>query len=97
MKLVAVTLLALVAAVYAGPISVSDNNVGDIVTVDVNANLDISNQVELNLISIIALLLSQQIQTLPVVTGGTEKAAELPKFKITPETLENVKKMFNKQ
>lgn len=61
MKLIAVTLLTIIAAVAAGPINVSENNVGDIVNVGINANLEISNQVELNIIGILAVLLNQEL------------------------------------
>lgn len=59
MKLVAITLLALIAAVVSSPTSISDNNIGDIVTVGVNAKLELSNKSDQNIISIIAALLNR--------------------------------------
>lgn len=60
MELITVTLLAMVAFAAAGPISVSNNNVGDIVTVDFNVNAVVSNNIDQNIISVIAALLNQQ-------------------------------------
>lgn len=60
MKFVAITLFALIAAVCAAPTSISDNNVGDIVTVGVNAKLDISSKIDQNIVNVIVALLNQQ-------------------------------------
>lgn len=72
MQFVAVTLLAFVAVALAGPISVSDNNVGDIVSVGVNANLEISNKVEQNIISVIVALLNQELGVISIPEGGPQ-------------------------
>ena len=86
-------LLAFIAAVVAGPVSISDNNVGDIVTFGINANAQLSNHVEQNIISVIIALLNQQA----LLVGGNEgqvPSAEVPsspKFKITPEMVETFK------
>lgn len=48
MKFIAVTLLALIAVVASAPTSIQDNNIGDIITVGINANLEASNHVEVN-------------------------------------------------
>jgi hypothetical protein len=74
MKFVAVTLLAFVAAAIAGPISVSDNNVGDIVTVGINANAVLSSQIDQNIFSVIAALLNQQA----IVATDGQAPAETP-------------------
>lgn len=60
MKFVAVLLLAFIVAVCAAPTKISSNNIGDIVTVGIDANLEVSNQVEQNIISVIVALLTQQ-------------------------------------
>lgn len=60
MKFVAVTLLALIAAVCAAPTSISDNNIGDIVNVDINAKLDISSVIDQNIVNVIIAYLNQQ-------------------------------------
>lgn len=69
MKFLAITFLTFAIAV-AGPISVSDNNVGDIVSVGVRANLEISNQVEQNIVSVIVALLNQGVINFP--EGGPQ-------------------------
>lgn len=98
MKFVAITLLAFVAAAIAGPISVSDNNVGDIVTVGINANLELSNHVEQNIISVILALLNQQ--ALVVATSDDVVAAppakHLPELSLTPEMIAKAKEFLSK-
>lgn len=91
MKFVAVLLLAFIAAVVAGPVSISDNNVGDIVTVGVNANAVLSNKVEQNIIAVIVALLNQQGISVGGQDGEAAVAPETPKFKITPEMIEKFK------
>lgn len=109
MKLFAVTVLTLVTDAIAGPISVS-NNVGDIVTVDFNANAVVSSNIDQNIISVIAALLNQQaigISALVDAEGTadeniladiTEESSEneSPNFNIPPELIERVKGLFNK-
>lgn len=77
MKFIAVFVLAFVGACVAGPISVSDNNIGDIITVGVRANLEISNQVEQNIISVIVALLNQELGIIRLPEGGPS-APNLP-------------------
>lgn len=84
MKFAAVILLAFVATTYASPTSIKDNNIGDIITVGIKANVELSNHVEQNIISIIAALLNQQ--AIVVGRGGNdgptpaEQPAALPDF-----------------
>lgn len=93
MKLVAVFLLALVAAIAASPTSIQDNNIGDIVNVGVNANLSISNKVDQNIIGIIVGMLSQQ--GIIVALPGEVPAAEAEAVEAKPESLEDTfAKMF---
>lgn len=88
MKFIAVTLLALIAAVASAPTSISDNNVGDIITVGINANLELSNHIEQNIISVIVALLNKQNLSL----GGLD--GEAPKINITPEMIERVRSLL---
>lgn len=60
MKLIAIILLALVTAVLTSPVSISDNNIGDIINIGVNANLQLSNKIDQNIISVIVALLNKQ-------------------------------------
>lgn len=89
MKFIAITILAFVACTVADPISLSGNNIGDIVTVEVNANLTLDNKIEQNIAGIIAALLNQQS-----FAADEDKLAEISKFTdflVTPERLENIK------
>lgn len=65
---VALCVVAVLTTVLAGPVSITDNNVGDIVSVGVNANLDVSNQLEVNILSILALLLNQNLGGVSIPT-----------------------------
>jgi hypothetical protein len=103
MKFVAVTLLAFIAAAAAGPISVSDNNVGDIVTVGVNANLSLNNEINANLVSVIAAILNQQAIVVAANGNSLDAGApnlpseQLPKLpEISPEMIEKIKSMLTK-
>ena len=91
MKFVAVFLLALIAAVCASPTSISDNNVGDIVSVGVNANLEISNKIEQNIISILVGILNQQ----GIIVGRNRNEDEKPEpLPAAQPDLESIVKMF---
>jgi len=62
MKFLAViTLSCLIASISAAPTQITDNNIGDIVNVGVRANVDVSSQVDVTLINIMAKLLSQNL------------------------------------
>lgn len=94
MKFVAITLLAFIAAVYAAPTSISDNNIGNIVTVGVNANLSLDNKVEQNIISVIVALLSQQEVGIGFDGNQGQAPADSAKLEISPEMIENVKNLL---
>lgn len=97
-KLAAITLLAFVALAAASPVQVSDNNVGDIVTVGVSANVNLSNHVEQNIISIIVALLNQQGIAVGLPgAGGMEANNDVPKLQITPEMIASVKKLLTEK
>lgn len=79
MKLVAILLLAFIAAAYSapagfdGPVSISDNNVGDIVSIGVNANAAITSKIDQNIVNVIVALLNQQ--AIAVGGGDSQDAA----------------------
>lgn len=68
MKFVAITLLAFIAAVFSAPISISNNNIGDIVTVGIDVNLDFHSQIDQNIVNVILALLNQKA----IVVGKKE-------------------------
>lgn len=82
MKFAAVILLAFVAAIAANPVSVHDNNVGDIITVGINANAELSNKIDQNIVNVIVALLNQQAI---VVVPPTEDKPEHPTVTEIPE------------
>lgn len=96
MKFVAILLLTFIAANYAAPTSISDNNIGNIVSVGVNANLSLDNKIDQNIISVIVALLSQQ--EIGIGIGGNQGQARYPadaaKLDISPEMIENVKNLL---
>lgn len=108
MKLVALVVSALVAAVaFAGPINVSDNNIGDIVTVGVNANLNITNRIDQNIINIIGVWLSQELGVIDIDREGGIRAPNIPdrptlpdfpdfpnRPNITPEMIERIRDLL---
>src|SRR5690349_12314831 len=96
MKFVAITLLAFVAAAIAGPITISDNKIGDIVTVSVNANAVLSSNIEADVKTLIGLLANQQAVAVDAGSAdladpAIEEAQALPAINITPEMIEQVK------
>ncbi|KAG5683797.1 hypothetical protein PVAND_013061 [Polypedilum vanderplanki] len=48
MKFVIVLLLAFIAAVLTAPTQIESNNVGDVVSVNVDANIDLKNEMDIN-------------------------------------------------
>ncbi|KAG5681341.1 hypothetical protein PVAND_010786 [Polypedilum vanderplanki] len=100
---IAITLLAFVAAavaIEAGPVSIQNNNVGDIVTVNVDANAVLSSNIESNIVTVLLALLNQQAAivngNLPEGITPTDPEQNpisglLGKFEVTPEMIETVK------
>ena len=98
MKFVAITLFAFVAAAIAAPTNISGNNVGDVVTVGINANAVFSNSINQNILSVIAALLNQQaIGVAPGQSGSDGNdhfENEIPQIKdieVSPEVVDKIK------
>lgn len=87
MKVIAIVIFALIAAASSAPIQISDNNVGDIVTVGINANAVLSSQVDANIINVIAGLINQQAIVAALNQNGPSPAVPLPADNITPKLL----------
>jgi hypothetical protein len=81
-----IILLAFIAVVYAAPTSIQDNNIGDIISVGINAQLKIDNKVDQNIVNVIVALLNQELGI--VALEGDQK---FPDINITPEMIERVK------
>lgn len=79
---VAIVLIFCIVAALAqeesvGPVSITGNNIGDIVTVGVNANAVVSSNTELNILTILAALLNQQLLVagdIPLPIAPTDEA-----------------------
>lgn len=65
-----IAFVAFIAVAIAGPISISDNNVGDIVNVGVGLNAVLSNSVNTNILTALLAMLNQQA----VLINGSESA-----------------------
>ncbi|KAL1379197.1 hypothetical protein pipiens_015072 [Culex pipiens pipiens] len=86
--LILIATLALIApTLLAGPISVSDNNVGDIVTVGVNVQANVTTDIRSNIVNILVALLTH-VGELEVQAPAQEIAE--PKFNLL-EAIEHVK------
>lgn len=103
MKFAAIVLLALIAAVCAAPTSISDNNIGNVVNVGISGSLNLKNEVNQDIVSVIIALLNQQAIVVGLPDGigpdGAEASAHAapPKFQITPEAVERLKSMLAAQ
>ena len=87
----------LVAAVVANPVSISDNNIGDIITVGIKANLEISNKVEQNIISIIVALLNQELGIIRLPGGPEAPNLPHPEFaSISPDMRDQIRELLQK-
>lgn len=111
MKLVILTVFALIASSTCAPSQISNNNVGDIVTVGVHGSIDVNNQVDVTLINFILAILNQQLGIIVAPANEIEPAnVESPKIipeafnaeefhqqlpKITPENLEKLRNFLN--
>lgn len=82
MKVIAIVIFALIAAASSAPIQVSNNNVGDIITVGISANAVLSSQVEANIINVIAGLVNQQA-IVAALNQGPTPAVDAPANPIT--------------
>lgn len=74
MKFAIIVLLAFIAAVSAGSVKVNDNHIGNIVTVDVNADAVISNNMQQNMLTMLLAALNQQV-ALAAAAGSNQEAA----------------------
>ena len=87
MKVIAIVIFALIAAASSAPIQISDNNVGDIVTIGINANAVLSSQVDANIINVIAGLINQQAIVAALNQDGSPKPAVPLTDNITPKLI----------
>ncbi|CAG9801736.1 unnamed protein product [Chironomus riparius] len=106
-----ITLSCLIASISSAPTQISDNNVGDIVNVGVRADVNVSSQVDVTLINIMAKLLSQNLAVIipprnppidptesPIeTTVAPNPQPEIPNIpKITPEMIDQFRGLLSK-
>lgn len=82
MKFTALTILALVAAVYTAPTSISDNNIGDIITVGIKANVSLQNEVNQSIVNVLLAYLNQQ--AIVLAPGQIPEFPERPEIPVPP-------------
>lgn len=90
MKYVAITLVICVASVFANPILISGNKIGDIVTVRANANAVLSSSIDQNVISGILGLINQQAAVVGRVNGLADTQDDTPTSDIHVPSLPNL-------
>lgn len=59
---VAIVVLALVALVSCDPVQISNNNVGDVITVGISATAEVSNTVNQDIVNVIVALINQNAE-----------------------------------
>lgn len=62
MKVIAIVVLALAALVSCDPVQISNNNVGDVITVGISATAEISNTVNQDIVNVIVALINQNAE-----------------------------------
>lgn len=101
MKFVLVAIFGVIAAVSAGPMQMSDNNMGDIISVGVNLEADITSSVDQNIVSVIVALLNNQeidVDLLDQIKGAAagKPASADNKLQITPEMIQKFQQLMSK-
>jgi hypothetical protein len=93
MKFVAFALFALVATGIAEPVSFYSNNVEEIVTVKINADADLSNQIVQTIVNDFLGIMNQQASG----ASGQDSLAETLEVhpKMSPEMSEEIKILMN--
>lgn len=94
MKFLAIVIIALIACASSAPTQISNNNVGDIITVGINADIHASNQVDMDIVNVIVGLINQQ-----AAVGSLDEVAtsDVSSTKtISPKLLESIKKLLSK-
>ncbi|CAO1436673.1 unnamed protein product [Diamesa serratosioi] len=76
MKVIVFVVLALIAVVSCDPVQISNNNVGDVITVGISANADIANTVNQDIVNVIVGLINQNadISRLSVPLAEAERS-----------------------
>jgi hypothetical protein len=92
MKLVIVSVMALIAFVSANPVQISDNNVGDIITVGVNAQLSVYNNIQQDITLVLFLLLNQELGIIALDDMPNFNLPKVDMSRIPPQLIEQFKK-----
>lgn len=70
MKLILIALFAIIVVISAAPSQITNNNVGDIVNVGIDADLDIVNKIDLTKVNIEVIL--RNLQAIILALGGDD-------------------------
>lgn len=105
-----IALFALITVIVAAPMTISDNNIGDISYISVHANGVLSSNIEGKIATIVAALQNQQavlangdLPPLEITPTKSEESIpqispelikEIENIEITPELIEDVKKIL---
>ncbi|KAG5681314.1 hypothetical protein PVAND_010763 [Polypedilum vanderplanki] len=111
---ITVTVFAILVSVFltiqADPVSISNNNIGDIVTIGVNLDASLSSTIDTNIVTVLLALLNQQAVIIngndPLITPADQAeekiitpeliAAKVKELKAKSELFETIRKMLNK-
>lgn len=108
MKLFAVTLLGLIAVVCGNPVMITDNNIGDIITMNIEGHFEINSEITNTMVNMLMALLNQQAVLVDIDAGEFDAddyaAPKQPapaatpqkqEFKLTPEMVERFKSFLS--
>ncbi|KXJ74523.1 hypothetical protein RP20_CCG013494 [Aedes albopictus] len=90
-KIASIALLVLLGTVSCGPISISDNNVGDIVTIGVNLNANIETDINTTIVNALVALLTQIGVDKPAQPDVPEPHPEAPEHHPHPHPAPELK------
>lgn len=98
MKIVAVFLISLALGVFSAPTDISDNNIGDIITVGVKADLNLKNDISASLFNLLGARTNGQSIGINRNRGNQDfqplmKRASMPS--ISPDFIKNISKMLS--
>ena len=87
MKVTIVCFFALIVAIRAAPTKISSNNVGDIISIGVKAEVDLDNNIDATLVKVLGQLINDQ--QIKLKFPGQDASG------FNPELIQNVVKMMS--
>lgn len=71
-------LIFAIAATHAAPTDISENNLGDIVNVNVNADANIRNEVNARIINVLLQSINMEFRSIPLGEDGRPRPPNYP-------------------